>query len=115
MVGTFAPSLLETGVKLTQDLVRDWRDKGITAEELAAAKTKTLGTAQIAFDSPSNVASALHAARMHFAAPAARCKSLGDRVAAVTLEDCNAALRALPPFEEWVCVCAGAIPEQHSM
>ena len=115
VVGTFAPSLLERGVKLTKDLVRDWRDNGITQEELDRAKTRAIGSANVAWDAPHNVADALHAARLHFDAPAARCKSLADRVRAVTLEDCQRAVEALPAFDDWVCVCAGAIPAQHTM
>ena len=115
VVGTFAPSLLERGVKLSRDLVRDWRDNGITQEELDVAKSRAIGSANVAWDAPHNVADALHAARLHFDAPAARCKSLAERVRAVTLEDCHRALAALPPFDEWVCTCAGAIPAEHTM
>lgn len=115
VVGTFAPSLLERGVKLTKDLVRDWRDNGITQEELDRAKTRAIGSANVAWDAPHNVADALHAARLHFEAPAARCKSMAERVRAVTLEDCQRAVKALPAFDDWVCVCAGAIPAQHTM
>ena len=115
VVGTFAPSLLERGVKLSKDLVRNWRDNGITQEELEVAKSRAIGSANVAWDAPHNVADALHAARLHFEAPAARCKSLAERIGAVTLEDCNRALAALPPFDDWVCVCAGAVPAEHAM
>lgn len=115
VVGTFAPSLLEQGVSLSRALVRDWRERGITAEELAVAKTRALGSARVAWDSPSNVADALHSARLHFDQPAARCRSLADRVGAVSLQDCRRALDALPPFDDWVCVCCGAIPEAHAL
>ena len=115
VVGTFAPSLLERGVKLSKDLVRNWRNNGITQEELEVAKSRAIGSAAVAWDAPHNVADALHAARLHFEAPAARCKSLAERIGAVTLEDCNRALAALPPFDDWVCVCAGAVPAEHAM
>ena len=64
----------------------------------------------MAWNASSSVVDALHANRLHFPDSAARCAS-PDRVAAVTLADCRAALDALPPFEEWVCACAGAVPE----
>jgi zinc protease len=110
-VGTFAPGLLARGVSLSQEVLRKWREQGITEEELAVAKSRAVGAAKVAWNASSSVADALHANRLHFADPAARCASLPDRVAAVTLADCRAALDALPPFKEWVCVCAGAVPE----
>lgn len=109
-VGTFAPGLLERGVSLSQEVLREWREQGITEEELAVAKSRAVGAAKVAWNASSSVADALHANRLHFPDPAARCASLPDRVAAVTLADCRAALDALPPFDEWVCVCAGAVP-----
>ena len=110
-VGTFAPGLLARGVSLSQEVLREWREQGITEEELAVAKSRAVGAAKVAWNASSSVADALHANRLHFADPAARCASLPDRVAAVTLADCRAALDALPPFDEWVCVCAGAVPD----
>lgn len=116
VVGTFAPSLLERGVKLTKSLVREWRDNGITEEELADAKKRAVRSTSVAWSSSSNVADALHASRVHFAQPASRCETLAERINAVTLNDCNEALSvALPKMEDWVCVCAGAIPEKHTM
>ena len=115
VIGTFAPSLLERGVRLTKQLVSEWRRDSITAEELDIAKSRAIGSARVAWNTPSNLANSLHASRLHFQSPAARCKSLPDRVRAVTLDDCKNALNALPPFEEWVCVCAGGIPANHTM
>ena len=115
VIGTFAPSLLERGVRLTKQLVSRWRKDGITAEELETAKSRAIGSARVAWDTPSNLANSLHASRLHFQTPAARCKSLPERIQAVTLQDCNNALGALPPFEDWVCVCAGGIPATHTL
>ncbi len=114
-MGTFAPTLAQQGVRLTKQFVGAWRQDGITQAELDTAKSRMLGAARIAWDSPSNVASALHAARLHFQHPVAHCQSLPRRVAAVTLPQCQQAIRALPPLDQWVCVCAGApLPEGHT-
>ena len=113
VMGTFAPTLVEQGVNLTKQLVGAWRQQGITQEELDTAKSRMLGAARIAWDSPDNVAAALHNARLHFERPVEHCQSLPQRVQAVTLQDCQQAIQALPPLENWVCVCAGAVPEGH--
>lgn len=110
---TFAPQLVERGVNLSRKLVKEWRENGITQTMLDNSKRRALGSVALASDSPSAVCSALHAARLHSASPAHRCASLPERIQAVTLEEANEVIASLPPFSEFVCVAAGALPKQN--
>lgn len=108
---TFAPELMEEGVKLSRELVSQWRENGINETQLASAKRRALGAVALASDSSASVCNSLHAARLHCSEPARRCASLPQRIENVTLEDVNAAIASLPPFHQFVCVATGAIPK----
>jgi len=108
---TFAPELMEKGVSMSRSLVKKWREEGIDQERLEGAKRRALGAVALASDSASAVCNSLHAARLHCEQPAVRCASLPQRIQAVTLDDVNAAIQSLPPFSEFVCVAAGAVPK----
>ena len=108
---TFAPELVENGVNLSRKLVKHWRENGIDQTMLDHSKSRALGSVALASDSASAVCDSLHAARLHSDAPAQRCASLPARIRAVTLKEANDAIKSLPPFSEFVCVAAGALPK----
>lgn len=110
---TFAPQLVEKGVNLSRKLVKEWREKGINQTMLDNSKRRALGSVALASDSPAAVCNALHAARLHSSKPAEKCASLADRIKAVTLKEANEAIASLPPFSEFVCVAAGALPKKN--
>lgn len=109
---TFAPELVEKGVNLSRELVKHWRENGIDQEMLDHSKCRALGSVALASDSASAVCDSLHAARLHSDTPAQRCASLPARISAVTLKEANEAIASLPPFSEFVCVAAGALPKR---
>lgn len=106
---TFAPENVDQGVALTRSVVQKWREEGITAEELEAAKIRGLGSVALAADSASAVCSSLHASRIHHANPAQRCAQLPARIKKVNLDQVNSAIASLPKFTNFVCVCAGSM------
>lgn len=106
---TFAPENVEQGVALCRKVVKEWRECGITANELEAAKMRALGSVALAGDSPAAVCSSLHASRLHHKNPAQKCAQLPSRIKEVTLEQVNSAIASLPDFSNFVCVCAGAL------
>ena len=110
---TFAPQLVEQGVNLSRKLVKEWRENGIDQKMLNNSKCRALGSVALASDSPSAVCDSLHAARLHSDNPAQRCASLPERIKAVTLKQANEAIQSLPPFSEFVCVAAGALPKEN--
>lgn len=106
---TFAPANLDEGVRLSRQVVEEWRRGGVTQDELDAAKARALGAVALATDSPAAVCSSLHASRLHHERPALRCQNLPERIEQVQLEEVNAAISSLPKFGEFVCVLAGAV------
>jgi len=106
---TFAPENVDKGVALSRSVVKNWRECGVTQEELEAARARAWGAVALASDSPAAVCSSLHASRLHHEHPAKRCANLPERIGAVTLEQVNAAISSLPEFHEYVCVLAGAV------
>lgn len=106
---TFAPANVDEGVRLSRQVVEDWRRGGVTQDELDAAKARALGAVALATDSPAAVCSSLHASRLHHERPALRCQNLPDRIEQVQLEEVNAAIASLPDFGDFVCVLAGAV------
>ena len=106
---TFAPENVEEGVALSREVVKNWRERGVTQQELDSARARALGAVALATDSPAAVCSSLHASRLHHEHPAERCANLPGRIGDVTLEEVNAAISSLPNFGEFVCVLAGAV------
>jgi zinc protease len=53
--GTFAPKLVDQGIKSTMEQIKQWYENGITEKELAAKKTTLSGLFKVSLDTTSGL------------------------------------------------------------
>lgn len=86
---TFAPHLMARGIDETQKVVAEWKEHGITEQELEVQKEMMINSRVVAFDDPIMMADVLHAEHL-------RGQTFdADAVRAVTVAEVNAAIQTL--------------------
>lgn len=93
-------------LKVVKDVLRDMRDHGPSAQELALAKTYLTGGYALRFDSNSSIASALLAMQLQNY-PVTHIETRNDRVMAVTLEQVKEQSRNLLDPDKMIFTLVG--------
>ena len=106
---TFAPSLLDKGVASTRRQLALWRDQGVTAEELARAKSRAAGSYKVGLATTSGLAGTVLTA-LNSGMPLQFVDDYPQRIAALTLEQVNGAIRNHIDPARMVLVEAGTVP-----
>jgi zinc protease len=109
IAATFAPALLDKGVASTRRQLALWRDQGVTAQELARSKTRTAGSYKVGLATTSGLAGTILTA-LNSGMPLAFVDDYPQRIAALTLEQVNGAIRKHIDPERMVLVEAGTVP-----
>ena len=95
IVATFAPTLLEEGMKATTEVLDKWFDSStITEKEVAIQKQILLGSRTVHFDRPSQIAGTVHNAAVR-GLGVKYIDEFTQKVNAVTLRSVKAAINAL--------------------
>jgi zinc protease len=106
---TFAPGLLEKGVASAKRQLALWRDQGVTADELARAKTRAAGSYRVGLATTSGLAGTI-LTMLNSGMPLEFVDEYPQRIAALTLEQVNGAIRKHIDPERMVLVAAGTVP-----
>jgi zinc protease len=106
---SFAPALLEKGVASTKRQLTLWRDQGVTAGELARAKSRTAGSYKVGLATTSGLAGTI-LTTLNSGMPLEFVDEYPQRIAALTLEQVNGAIRKHIDPERMVLVEAGTVP-----
>lgn len=106
---SFAPALLDKGVTSTKRQLALWRDQGVTAEELARAKSRTAGSYKVGLATTAGLANTILTA-LNSGMPLEFVDEYPQRIAALTLEQVNGAIRKHIDPERMVLVEAGTVP-----
>lgn len=107
--GTFAPSLLEKGLTSTRREIESWLKDGVTAEELEFRKSFLTGAFAVRIETTDGLAEEL----LRCAERGFDVRWLDDfpaKVAALTPEHVNDALRRRLRLDEMIVVKAGTLP-----
>lgn len=105
---SFAPELLEKGVASTRREVEAWHTKGVTAAELARAKTELAGTYQVGLATTGGLAGAI-LIMLNRGMPLSFVDEYPKRIAAMTLEEVNGAIKRHIDPSTLVLVEAGTV------
>ncbi|MGZ4986125.1 MAG: M16 family metallopeptidase, partial [Chthoniobacterales bacterium] len=105
----FAPQLLEKGVASTKREFDGWYAKGITAAELERVKSKTVGSYKVGLTTTDGLANALLAA-VHRGFDMTWLDEFPKRVAALSLEEVNAAIKKHLRPDKMTLIKAGSVP-----
>lgn len=108
---TFAPALLDRGLSSTRRQLALWHEQGVTADELARAKTRVAGTYLVGLATTSGLAGAV-LRTLDAGLPLEYVDQYPDRVAALTLDQVNDAIRRHLDPSKMVTVEAGTLPKE---
>jgi zinc protease len=106
---TFAPALLDKGLASTKRQLALWRDKGVTAEELARAKTRAAGSYKVGLATTSGLAGTILSV-LNSGMPLEFVDEYPKRIDALTLEQVNGAIKRHIDPDRMVLVEAGTVP-----
>jgi zinc protease len=106
---SFAPALLEQGIASSRRQLIEWHDKGVTAAELERAKTEVAGTYKVRLATTGGTAGTI-LQMLNAGMPLAFVDEYPQRVAALTLEQVNGAIKRHLDPEKMVLVQAGTVP-----
>ena len=105
---SFAPSLLEKGIASTRREVERWHAEGVTADELARAKTELAGTYQVGLGTTSGLAGAI-LIMLNRGMPLSFVDDYPKRIDAMTLEEVNGAIKRRIDPATIVTIQAGTV------
>jgi zinc protease len=106
---TFAPGLLDRGLEATSEVLKDWYEHGITEQELAYRKSNMIGLYEVSLATTDGLARKLLQSVQAGLGP----QYLDDypkEIAALKLDQVNAAIRSHLDPDRMVTVVAGSIP-----
>jgi len=106
---TFAPALLDKGLASTKRQLALWRDKGVTAEELARAKTRAAGSYKVGLATTSGLAGTILTV-LNSGMPLEFVDAYPKRIDALTLDQVNGAIKRHIDPDRMVLVEAGTVP-----
>jgi zinc protease len=107
---TFSPELLDKGLVSTLRELRRLHATGVTAEELKNFKVTLTGSYQVTLATTGGLASAINAALQRGHGPE-WIDEYPKRLAALTLDEVNAAIRSRLDPDRMITVLAGTLPE----
>jgi predicted Zn-dependent peptidase len=91
--GTFSPSSLDEGLKVTKELVHDWWNHGVTPKELEDAKDRMIGSLLIASDEVDQLGSIMMRYILQEKNPTEEFNKFKTMARNLTLEDVNNTLK----------------------
>jgi zinc protease len=106
--GNFAPGLLDQGLASTRRELALWHDKGITPAELERAKSQVAGTYLVRLSTTNGMAATI-LQMLNAGMPLNFVDEYPKKVAALTLEDVNGAIRRHLDPSKMVVVQAGTV------
>ena len=106
---SFAPDLLEKGIASTRRQLGEWHDKGVTAAELERAKTEVAGTYKVRLATSNGMAGTI-LTMLNAGMPLSFVDEYPKRVAGLTLDQVNGAIRRHLDPAKMVLVQAGTVP-----
>ena len=106
---SFAPETLETGRAATLEVLRQWAQEGVTLAEVEAACTTLNGKYLVGLSTTSAVAGQIHSF-LKRGYPAQYIDTHPKKLAGITAEQVNAAIRKYLDPEALVDVAAGSLP-----
>lgn len=106
---SFAPDLLDKGIASTRRQLAEWHDKGITAAELERAKTEVAGTYKVRLATTNGMAGTI-LTMLNAGMPLSFVDEYPKRVAELTLDQVNGAIRRHLDPAKMVLVQAGTVP-----
>lgn len=106
---SFAPAMLEQGIASSRRELLAWHDKGITAAELERAKTEVAGTYKVRLATTGGTAGTI-LQMLNAGMPLSFVDEYPQRVAALTLEQVNGAIKRHLDPAKMVLVQAGTVP-----
>jgi zinc protease len=106
---TFAPALLDKGLASTNRQLALWRDKGVTAEELARAKTRAAGSYKVGLATTSGLAGTILTV-LNSGMPLEFVDEYPKRIDTLTLDQVNGAIKKHIDPDRMVLVEAGTVP-----
>lgn len=109
IVGNFSPDLLDRGLASTRRQLELWHQDGVTPEEVEREKSNYIGTFKVSLATTGGMATALLAS-VQRGYGVSWPDELPDRVAAITAEQVNAAIRTHIRPDRFVLVKAGSVP-----
>ncbi|MGI9247201.1 MAG: M16 family metallopeptidase, partial [Steroidobacteraceae bacterium] len=104
----FAPDLLDKGIASTRRQLDDWYANGVTAAELERAKTEVAGTYKVRLATTGGMAGTILSV-LNAGMPLSFVDEYPQRVAALTLDDVNGAIRRHLDPSKMVLVQAGTV------
>jgi zinc protease len=107
---TVNPNAIDKAIKATHDVLAEWREKGVTAEELADAKTSIAGLFQVGLATNGGLAGVLTTYET-LGLGAEFVTEHPKRIAAVKLDDVNAAIRKHFDPDVFFTVVSGTVPK----
>jgi Predicted Zn-dependent peptidases len=107
--GNFAPALLDKGIASTKRELASWHDQGVTAAELTRAKSQVAGTYLVRLSTTGGMAATI-LQMLNAGMPLSFVDEYPHRVAALTLEDVNGAIKRHLDPAKMVLVQAGTVP-----
>jgi zinc protease len=105
--GSFSPDSFDDGVKCTKELLADFCKNGVTEEELQFAKTKMVGSRQIARDNLSKLQEACIEEIIKGNDPQIAFSQFKQSVGQLTVEQVNFAIRTYLDYKQMTEVSCG--------
>ncbi len=105
---TFAPVLLEKGLRATEKEIRTWRTKGITQQELEAKKANIIGSFALSLSTTRGLAAEI-LAEAEGGHPKEFIDEYPERIRAVTRADVNRSIQAHVNPDRFAIVKAGTL------
>jgi zinc protease len=105
----FAPNLLDKGMASTNRQLEKWYNEGITAEELARAKSYIVGTFKVSMATTNGLANTL-LNTVHRGYDLTWVDEFPNKVSALTLEEVNTAIKKHLAPDAMMLIKAGTIP-----
>ena len=91
--GTFSPGSLDEGLKVTKELVHEWRNHGVTPKELSDAKERMVGSLMIASDEVDQLGSIMLKYILDEKNPTSEFNKFQEITQSLTLKDVNNTLQ----------------------
>ncbi len=105
----FAPQLLDKGVAATKRELDAWCDKGVTAAELDRVKSNVVGAFKVGLTTTDGLATALLTA-IHRGYDVSWLDEYPKRIAALSLDEVNAAIKKHLRPDKMILIKAGSVP-----
>ena len=109
IVANFAPQLLDKGVAATKRELETWCDKGVSAAELERVKSNIIGSYKVGLTTTDGLATALLTA-IHRGYDVSWLDEYPKRIAALSLDEVNAAIKKHLRPDKMVLIKAGSVP-----